>query len=319
MSNTIAASPNVLAEQVLAGLRGRLAVLSAVSTNLTPTATGKTMQVSLVSGGAAKEYSKANGGYHEADDADISAATVTLKHLHSTKAFSPDEISEYGEAYMVNAFVPEAINALVKKVHAEMAALVLNANYSANEVITAANFNYSQVVDLNTDLNAAKAGDPRALILSSAYAGAIRKDATLTSGAFNGVGASGPLVATGTIGQVVGFNIFEFTDLPTNSENLGGFALVLRHQRAMIHTLGVGDPFHPRNVSRLKQIGWTLAIVTGGSWIGQNAVSHLVRGALEPPGLFDLVTPTFAVLIVFVLAGVFREGARLRRESELTI
>lgn len=100
---------------------------------------------------------------------------------------------------------------------------------------------------------------------------------------------------------------------------LGGFALVLRQQRAMIQTLGVGDPFNPRNVSRLKQIGWTLAIVTGGSWIGQNAVSRLVRGALEPPGLFDLVTPTFAVLIVFVLAGVFREGARLRRESELTI
>ena len=225
MSNTIAASPNVLAEQVLAGLRGLLAILSAVSTNLTPTATGKTMQVSLVSGGAAKEYSKANGGYHEADDANLSAATVTLKHLHSTKAFSPDEISEYGEAYMVNAFVPEAINALVKKVHAEMGALILNANYSANEVITAANFNYAQVVDLNTDLNDAKAGDPRSLILSGAYAGAIRKDATLTSGSFNGAGAAGPLVSTGVLGQVVGFNIYEFTDLPANSENLGGFAM----------------------------------------------------------------------------------------------
>lgn len=224
MSNTIAASPNVLAEQVLAGLRGRLAILSAVSTNLTPTATGKTMQVSLVSGGAAKEYSKANGGYHEADDANISAATVTLKHLHSTKAFSPDEISEYGEAYMVNAFVPEAINALVKKVHAEMGALILNANYSANEVITAANFNYAQVVDLNTDLNDAKAGDPRSLILSGAYAGAIRKDATLTAG-FNGIGASGPLVSTGVLAQVSGFNIYEFTDLPANSENLGGWAM----------------------------------------------------------------------------------------------
>ena len=69
---------------------------------------------------------------------------LTLKHLHSTKAFSPDEISEYGESYMVNAFVPEAINALVKKVHAEMGALILNANYSANEVITAANFNYAR-------------------------------------------------------------------------------------------------------------------------------------------------------------------------------
>ncbi len=100
---------------------------------------------------------------------------------------------------------------------------------------------------------------------------------------------------------------------------LGGFALILRNLRAMVHTLRIGDPFHPDNVSRLKQIGLTLATVTGGAWMGQTLVSRLVRGALEPPSLFNLVTPAFSVLVVFVLAQVFREGARLRRESELTI
>lgn len=100
---------------------------------------------------------------------------------------------------------------------------------------------------------------------------------------------------------------------------LGGFALILRNLRAMVHTLRIGDPFHPDNVSRLKQIGLTLATVTGGAWVGQTLVSRLVRGALEPPSLFDLVTPAFSVLVVFVLAQVFREGAGLRRESELTI
>lgn len=100
---------------------------------------------------------------------------------------------------------------------------------------------------------------------------------------------------------------------------LGGFSLILLHLRAIVHSLRIGDPFQPANVSRLKQIGLTLAVVTGGAWIGQTLVSRLVRGALEPPGLFDLVTPAFSVLVVFVLAEVFREGARLRRESELTI
>lgn len=100
---------------------------------------------------------------------------------------------------------------------------------------------------------------------------------------------------------------------------LGGFALILRHLRKIVHSLRIGDPFQPANVSRLKQIGLTLATVTGGAWVGQTLVSRLVRGALEPPGLFDLVTPAFSVLVVFVLAEVFREGARLRRESELTI
>lgn len=99
----------------------------------------------------------------------------------------------------------------------------------------------------------------------------------------------------------------------------GGFALILRHLRAIVHSLRIGDPFQPANVSRLKQIGLTLAVVTGGAWIGQTLVSRLVRGAMGPPSLFDLVTPAFSILVVLVLAEVFREGARLRRESELTI
>lgn len=98
-----------------------------------------------------------------------------------------------------------------------------------------------------------------------------------------------------------------------------GFALILRHLRAMVRSLRRGDPFEPANVSRLKQVGLTLALVTGGSWIGQTLVSQLVRGAMKAPSLFDLVTPTFSILVVIVLSEVFREGSRLRRESELTI
>jgi len=222
MSNTIAAAPAVLAEQVLAGLKGKLGVLSAFSTNLTPTAVGKTMQVSLISGGEAKEFSKANGGYTESDAANITAKTVTLKHLHSTKDFDPTELAEYGEAYLVNAFVPEAINQLVKKVHSEIGALFTVANYSAGEVITAANFNYGQIVDLNTDLNIAKASDTRALLVNSTYAGAIRKDATLVTPFSSNEGS---LVRSGLIGQVGGFQVFEFTDLPTNSEGLAAAAI----------------------------------------------------------------------------------------------
>lgn len=222
MSNTIAAAPAVLAEQVLAGLKGKLGVLSAFSTNLTPTAVGKTMQVSLISGGEAKEFSKANGGYEESDAANITAKTVTLKHLHSTKDFDPTELAEYGEAYLVNAFVPEAINQLVKKVHSEIGGLLTVANFSAGEVITAANFNYGQIVDLNTDLNITKAADTRALLVNSTYAGAIRKDATLVTPFQSNEGS---LVRSGLIGRVGGFEVFEFTDLPTNSEGLAAAAL----------------------------------------------------------------------------------------------
>lgn len=100
----------------------------------------------------------------------------------------------------------------------------------------------------------------------------------------------------------------------------GGFVLILRSLRRIFRTLTMGDPFHPANVRRLRQIGLILAVVTGGVWLAQGMVAaRLAPGVMDPQGLGELLTPVFSVLIVFVLAEVFREGARLRRESELTI
>jgi hypothetical protein len=47
--------------------------------------------------------------------------------------------------------------------------------------------------------------------------------------------------------------------------------------------------------------------------------ARLAPGVMDSQGPGELLTPVFSVLVVFVLAEVFREGARLRRESELTI
>lgn len=96
-------------------------------------------------------------------------------------------------------------------------------------------------------------------------------------------------------------------------------ALIFRLLLRIVATLRVGDPFHPLNVRRLHQIGAAFATVTLGVWVGQFLVARFVRGAMSAPSLFDLITPSFAVVIIVVIAEVFREGARLRRESELTI
>lgn len=96
-------------------------------------------------------------------------------------------------------------------------------------------------------------------------------------------------------------------------------ALIFRLLLRIVATLRVGDPFHPLNVRRLHQIGAAFASVTLGVWVGQFLVARFVRGAMSSPSLFDLITPSIAVVIIVVIAEVFREGARLRRESELTI
>ena len=97
-----------------------------------------------------------------------------------------------------------------------------------------------------------------------------------------------------------------------------GVLLIVAAVRRILATLTAGDPFHPDNVRRLRLIGLILA----GLELGRYAVWALGKWVL--PGVHRVeptfsLTAWFSVLVVLVLAEVFREGARLRREAELTI
>jgi hypothetical protein len=79
-----------------------------------------------------------------------------------------------------------------------------------------------------------------------------------------------------------------------------------------------GDPFHPDNVRRLRVIALVLALIE----INDYAFGAIDRFILNPRAhaSFSLnLSAWFAVLVIVVLAEVFREGARLRRDAELTI
>ncbi len=99
---------------------------------------------------------------------------------------------------------------------------------------------------------------------------------------------------------------------------LAGLLVIVERLRKIFATLTAGDPFHPDNVTRLRVIGLALAALELGRYVVWIASAWLLPGKtrVEP----DLsLTSWFSVLVVFVLAEVFREGARLRREAELTI
>ena len=111
----------------------------------------------------------------------------------------------------------------------------------------------------------------------------------------------------------------------TGALYVGGLVFIVGRLRRVFVSLAKGDPFEPLNVRRLRLIGFTLG--------GIEILSYVVRGLVawwEEVGPIDSdvevsvghgfnLTIWFAVLVVFVLAEVFREGARLRREAELTI
>jgi hypothetical protein len=98
---------------------------------------------------------------------------------------------------------------------------------------------------------------------------------------------------------------------------LGGLLVIVGGLRRIFSTLTAGDPFHPDNVRRLRVIGLVLAALELDRYFVWG-LSAVLPGIDQRDSSFSL-TAWFSVLVVFVLAEVFREGARLRREAELTI
>ena len=112
---------------------------------------------------------------------------------------------------------------------------------------------------------------------------------------------------------------------------LGGILLVavvillaggqfFRLLRRMIDSVAAGDPFIPENADRLAQMGWLLVGIellslpaqVLGDWL------HRLVGDAEFGIAFSPDTILLA-LVLFILARVFREGARLRDEVEGTV
>lgn len=86
--------------------------------------------------------------------------------------------------------------------------------------------------------------------------------------------------------------------------------------RRVVGTVERGDPFHADNPRNLRIVAGLLAIVTAMGWVGQMLAP--ARGPLVDNFDFNL-TSWLAVLIILVLAEVFREGTRLRADAELTV
>lgn len=99
---------------------------------------------------------------------------------------------------------------------------------------------------------------------------------------------------------------------------LGAAMVVVGRLRSIFQTLIAGDPFHPDNVRRLRVIGGALAVIELGRYATVGLARLLFHDRIHLEGGVN-VSSWFAVLVIVVLAEVFREGARLRSEAELTI
>lgn len=218
MANSISAAPSVLAQGVISALANKLPVLNGFSSVFTSSiqGAGKTIQVPLIGTSTATEFGA--GGYTTQDDATVTSTSVTLKHFKVSSRFSPLDVREYGMSFFANNFVETAAIALSQKCMTEINSLIVNANYSS-VTVTGANLSYAEVVAAQKTLDDAKATDKRALVLGNGYLSDLRSDSSIIA-AFQ-LGAN--VISTGSLGSIAGAQVYQFSNLAANSENLAGF------------------------------------------------------------------------------------------------
>jgi hypothetical protein len=90
----------------------------------------------------------------------------------------------------------------------------------------------------------------------------------------------------------------------------------------IVDTVGEGDPFIPANADRLRTMGWlALAIQLLTLPVGA-AVGRVAKAVEDTPSDISThisFTAIVLILILFILARVFRKGAAMREELEGTV
>jgi hypothetical protein len=96
--------------------------------------------------------------------------------------------------------------------------------------------------------------------------------------------------------------------------------LVLKRLLAIVETVRAGDPFVAANALRLRAIAWTLLALQLLSLV-IGAIARVISTPAHPVHLdagFS-ISGWLAVLLTFILARVFAEGAVMREDLEGTI
>jgi Protein of unknown function (DUF2975) len=95
--------------------------------------------------------------------------------------------------------------------------------------------------------------------------------------------------------------------------------VMLSRLLAMIETVRAGDPFAPENAARLKTIAWCLLVVQLFELACGLFISVLTRAGADVGDWDPSLSGWIAVLLLFVLARVFEEGARIRADLEAMV
>ena len=167
-----------------------------------------------------------SSGYTAAD-VTSTAKTITLSNFKGPVfQFTDLEVSKAGDlSWLEQIFMAPAVESIRNVVMDDLLALVVAATFNSPtaETITAANFDADEIADLAADLSAVKVPkNERGIILPPSYFASIQKDAIVQDASSYG---SPDAIREHKVQRVHGFTLYEYSDIPTNSENLAAIAL----------------------------------------------------------------------------------------------
>lgn len=243
MANTLGGiNLAAVAEQTLDYLGSQFFMLSAFTRDFSQDIRNKGASVTTRVPSSATVQDLSSG--YTASNVTSTAKTVTLSNFKGfVTGLTDKEVSYAGDVdWLQRIFVEPAVEATCKSVADDLLALVLNANFSANSVITAANFDSDDLADLAGALTTLKVPKSlRSALLLPTYNASLQKDAAIQDASAYGSSAA---VRDHAAGQIHGFGIYEYEGIPTNSENLMGF--VCHPSALLIAARTVAPPLSPR-------------------------------------------------------------------------
>ncbi len=107
----------------------------------------------------------------------------------------------------------------------------------------------------------------------------------------------------------------DFVEVLQHFITFGVLLYVVERLLEILKTLRFGSPFVKENAERFRKLGWAL-LIGEGSKILIGVVAEITKADVDV-GL-DGIT-LIAVVAVFVLSEVFREGSALKEEQDLTV
>lgn len=151
----------------------------------------------------------------------LTSKTVTLGTFYGYVYGFKDAERSKSVISLNETFIPVVIDSLGDKVFGDIWALVTNANFATKSIITAANFDRDDLIDLRTTLTDTKKAPRvgRTLWADPSHYGALLK--TLNSAEMPGIQAE---KAEGVVPRCSGFDVYESDLCDDNSENLAAFA-----------------------------------------------------------------------------------------------